>query len=160
MQLIYSQEAKAFLSHDHNATNSKRPLLPVFLAKGSHVIGLSNIPGVQKSVATQVMLHVEPGHSKILKMLRPFMFMPVTNPVFDGYEGLRVLESERSYSRHLMPAIDLLVDFDLLVCLIGKYPALVKNVPGLLNEAAQLVVKALSRVHNTERLISSGRLPA
>ena len=67
-QLIHSQEAKAFLDHDLNETNTKRPLLPVFLAKGSKLISSTEDQGVQKSVANQVMLHVESAHTKLLRL--------------------------------------------------------------------------------------------
>ncbi len=157
-QMIHSQEAKAFLSHDHNVTNTRRPLLPVFLAKGANLISSAKDPGLQKGVATQVMLHVESGHTKILKMLRPYMFTPIQD-VIAGYESVCALAPGANYSRHLMPAVELLVDFDLLVCLVTKHPESVRNAPGVLEEASRLVVKAYSRIHNTERLINSGRLP-
>lgn len=158
-QLIHSQEAKAFLDHDLNDTNTKRPLLPVFLAKGSKLINSSDEQGLQKSVATQVMLHVESAHTRIFRLLRPFMFTPIDD-LFDGYEGVSALAAGRSYSRYLGPAIELLADFDLLVCFLRKHPDRVSNPSAALEEATRLLVKAYSRIHSTERLVTSGRLGA
>ncbi|WGK63532.1 hypothetical protein QAO71_17335 (plasmid) [Halopseudomonas sp. SMJS2] len=158
-QLIHSQEAKAFLDHDLNDTSTKRPLMPVFLAKGSKLIMSSDEHGMQKSVATQVMLHVESAHTKILRMLRPFMFTQIDG-VFEGYKGVSALAPDRAYSRYLVPSVELLADFDLLVCLLRKHPDKVSNPSAVLDEATRLLVKAYSRIHSTERLVTSGRLRA
>ncbi|KZN20624.1 MULTISPECIES: hypothetical protein [Pseudomonas] len=156
MQLIHTREAKAFLSHDFSQDGMKRPLLPAFLKTGALLISRGATPPQKNVIANHFMNPIEGAHTRLLRLLRPFLRLN-GEPMFDGLDPMPALDPERLYSPRLMPAVDLVVDFDQFVALNTLYPH-VYATTGTIEEATALVCKALSRIDGAAKFIESGKL--
>jgi hypothetical protein len=99
---------------------------------------------------------VEGAHTRLLRLLRPFLRLN-GETVFDGLDPMAALDPSRRYSPRLLPAVELLVDFDLFVALNALYPT-VYGSTNTLQEATEIVSRGLSRIDGAAKFIESGRL--
>lgn len=157
MQLIHTDEAKAFLDHSYSVGQSARPLLPVFLGKGTKLISSSRTPGDQRTIAAQFMSSIDVAHNRLLQLLRPFLFVNGDN-LFKGLDPTPALDPQKHYSKLVMPAVNLLVDYDILLGLLDLYPSVHRDTPAVKAEATKQVQKAFSRIHAAEQRIASGKM--
>jgi len=154
MQLIHTREAKAFLSHDFSHDGMMRPLLPAFLKTGAILIAKGATPAQKNIIANHFMNPIEGAHTRLLRLLRPFLRVN-GEPIFDGLEPMAALDPERLYSPRLMPAVDLLVDFDHFVALNALYPTVATET---VEEATAVVCRGLMRIDGAAKFIESGKL--
>jgi hypothetical protein len=156
MQLIHTREAKAFLSHDFSQAGMKRPLLPAFLKTGAMLISKGATPSQKNVIANHFMNPIEGAHTRLLRLLRPFLRLN-GEAIFDDLDPIPALDPERIYSPRLMPAVDLLVDFDHFVALNTLYPNVYGD-PNTVEEAAAFLSKGLARIDGAAKFIESGKL--
>lgn len=156
MQLIHTREAKAFLSHDYSEEGQRRPLLPAFLKTGAILISKAETTSQKNVIANHFMNPVDGAHTRLLRLLRPFLRLN-GEPMFEGLEPMAALDPVRRYSPRLMPAVELLVDFDHFVALNALYPD-VYGTTDTLQEATEIVCRGLSRIDGAAKFIESGRL--
>lgn len=156
MHVIHTREAKAFLRHDFNQDGMKHPLLPVFLKTGAILISKGATPRQKNVIANHFMNPIEGAHTRLLRLLRPFLRLN-GEPIFDGLDPMPALDPERLYSQRLMPAVDLLVDFDHFIALHALYPH-IYGTNGTVEEATEFVRKGLSRIDGAAKYIESGKL--
>lgn len=156
MQLIHTRDAKAFLSHDFSPDGQRRPLLPTFLKTGAILISKAETTSQKNVIANHFMNPVDGAHTRLLRLLRPFLRLN-GEPIFDGLEPMAALDPARRYSPRLMPAVELIVDFDHFVALNTLYPE-VYGAKDTLHEATDIVCRGLSRIEGAARFIESGRL--
>ena len=156
MQLIHTRDAKAFLSHDFSQEGQRRPQLPAFLKTGAILISKAETTSQKNIIANHFMNPVEGAHTRLLRLLRPFLRLN-GETVFDGLDPMAALDPSRRYSPRLLPAVELLVDFDLFVALNALYPT-VYGSTNTLQEATEIVSRGLSRIDGAAKFIESGRL--
>lgn len=151
MQLVYTQEAKAFLSHEY-ADGPHRPLLPVYMANGTRLIAKGKNPAEQRSIAGVFMCKLDACHSKILHRIRPFMFKS-DDGLFSGLSPIPAYDPDIGYDPLVLPAVDVLVDFDILVGMTYLYPHIYPDNTAVRREAGLLLRKAFARIHVVEQII-------
>ncbi len=151
MHLIHTQEAKAFLSHDY-ASGSHCPLLPVFMTNGSRLIAAGVSIAERRSIAGVFMCKLEACHSKLLHRIRPFMFMS-NEGIFSGLTPIPAYDPGIRYDPLVFPAVNLLVDFDILVGLTYLHPNVYDDNAAIRFEAKQHVRKAFDRIHVAEKIV-------
>lgn len=159
MKLIYTPEAKAFVNHNFSVEGNRKPLLPVFLAKGSGLVFSAKSAEAQRTFASQMMSKVTHRHYAILKLLRPFFFLDDFN-LFRDMEGIEPFDSSMILSDLLLPACDLLYDFDALMGMKKVYPEIGLEYPELYKLGSQALIGAFSSVNKAARTINSGRADA
>lgn len=156
MQLIHTQEAKAFLSHEFKTGGSALPLMPVFMAKGSRLISTAHNAAEKRSVATQFMSSVSAAHAKLLHQLRPFLFESGEG-LFSGLEPMPAIDPGRSYHPLVMPAVAMLIDYDIFVGLAQLYPERFTDRAAALKDAERQLIRAFSRIHLAEKHLTRRR---
>lgn len=159
MPLIYTPEAQYFVTAQPDEKNPDRirlPMLGFFMSAGTGLLsGHSFVE--QKTIASQFMSKVDARHARILKKLRPFLFNDNTG-LFDGLDGLPTHDDHLVLSRLVLPAINLVEDFDILVALVRRYPDVHADAQQVIESSRNDVFQAIKSVNGAARSINSGRL--
>ncbi len=153
MKYLHTNEAKAFLSNPENE-GEKLSLLPVFLAKGTSTIVSVDHPTQRKNAASAFMSAVNNAHGQLLMLMRPFFFLDKTG-IFENMPGVDAYDETFVLHPLVMPAVDLVVDYDIFIALTHKYPDVVE--PEVRLTAKGLVNRALRSVHKGTRAVNAGR---
>jgi hypothetical protein len=156
MQLIHTPEAQFFVTPQVEGDRQRQPMLGFFMSSGTGLLARRPLPE-QKTIASQFMCKVDDRHNRILRKLRPFLFSN-GDDLFEGMEGIPTHDDHLVLSHLVLPAIDLVVDFDILVALIRRYPNVLGDNEAALAEARNDVFQAIKSVKNAARSLNSGRL--
>ncbi len=156
MQLIYTPEAQAFVLPRFEDEKSRPPMLGYFLSSATGLMSRKPLKE-QKVIASQVMCKVEDRHDAILRLLRPFLFVN-GDGLFDGLSGIPAFDDHLVISHLVMPAVDLVADYDILVALIRRYPDVHADNAAVLDSAQRAVFSAIKSTKKAARSVNSGRL--
>ena len=111
----------------------------------------------QKVIASQVMCRLEDRHDRILRLLRPFLFSNGDN-LFEGLTGIPAFDDHLVISHLVMPAVDLVADYDILVALIRRYPNVHADNDAVLEYAHRAVFTSIKSTKKAARAVNSGYL--
>lgn len=156
MQLIHTPEAKFFVTPQRQGEQLLRPMLSFFMTSGSGLMWDRPFKE-QKTIASQFMCKVDDRHGRILRKLRPFLFAN-GDGLFDGLEGIPTHDQALIIHHLILPATDLIVDYDILVALIKRYPDVLPDSEAALKEAHNDVFQAIKNVNKAARSLNSGSL--
>lgn len=156
MQLIYTPEAQFFVTPQMDGDRQRLPMLGYFMSASTGLMARKPLKE-QRQIAAQVMCKVQDRHDLILRKLRPFLFSCGDN-LFEGLTGVPAYEEHLVLSHLVMPTVDLVADFDVLVALIKRYPGVLQDNDAVLQETTNAVFSAIKTVKKAARSINSGRL--
>ncbi len=154
--LIFTPEAQYFVTPQIDGELKRQPMLGYFMSSMTGLMARRPLKE-QKSIASQVMSKLEARHCRILHKLRPYLFSP-EDGLFDGLQGLPSYDDHLVISDLVLPAIDLVVDYDILVALIKRDPSPFADPAQALKEAHNDVLQSIKSTSAAERALNSGRL--
>ena len=154
--LIYTSEAQFFVTPQIDGDLKRQPMLGYFMSSMTGLMARRPFKE-QKTIASQVMAKLDDRHCRILQRLRPYLFS-AEEGLFDGLQGLPTHDDHLVISPLVMPAIALVVDYDILVALVKRDPTPFENPDQVLKEAHNNVLQSIKSTSAAERALNSGRL--
>ncbi|HGN1517346.1 MULTISPECIES: hypothetical protein [Pseudomonas] len=153
---IHTPEAKAFLVDGSTWPATINTSLPHFLAKASGMLFSCKGKQEVRVAEGQLLPKIEHARNQVLRQLRPFLFTDPTG-LFNGMDAVPAYDESLVIAEQVLPAVDLLVDFDIFVGLTRLYPGLVSDAAAIRTDLANQIARSFNGVHKSVRTMNSGR---
>lgn len=154
--LIFTPEAQYFVTPQIDGELKRQPMLGYFMSSMTGLMARRPLKD-QRSIASQVMSKLESRHCRILHKLRPYLFSS-EDGLFEGLQGLPAYDDHLVISDLVLPAVNLVVDYDILVALIKRDPSRCTDPNQTLLDAHNDVLQSIKSIRTAERALNSGRL--